>query len=146
LMTSTMSGMADWGDMHDGTWDITIVFRGYTSRDYGNTDKYPAFPVIDFIKLDRETLELHWNRASERVEALKRIDQMKDRIRLEVYRRRLRIRMREDKEDINQMIDHHMETLGIVHSFQTFTFFCYLLLLIDSNFLSWYSLLSTHVI
>jgi hypothetical protein len=57
-----------------GTWDITIVFRGYMSRDYGITDKYPAFPVTGFITLDKETLELHWDRASVRVEALKRID------------------------------------------------------------------------
>jgi hypothetical protein len=92
---------------HAGTWDMTIVFRGYMSRDYGITDKYPAFPVTDFITLDRETLELHWDRASMRVEALKRIDQMKDRIRSRLYRRRLRRRMREDEVDINLMIDHH---------------------------------------
>jgi hypothetical protein len=90
-----------------GTWDITIVFRGYTSRDYGITDKYPAFPVTDFLQLDRDPLELHWNRASTRVEALKRIDRMKDCIRSEVYTRRLRRRMWEDDEDINLMNGHH---------------------------------------
>jgi hypothetical protein len=95
-------------ERHAGTWDITIVlFRGYVSRDYGITDKYPAFPVTDFITLDRETLELHWDRASVRVKALKRIDQMKDCIRLRLYRRRLCRRMREDEVDINLMIDHH---------------------------------------
>jgi hypothetical protein len=85
---------------HAGTWDKTIVFRGYTSRDYGITDKYPAFPVTDFIKLDREMLELHWKRASRRVEGLKWIHQMKDRIR-EAYRMRLHRRLREEEFDTN---------------------------------------------
>jgi hypothetical protein len=42
-----------------------------------------------------------------RVEALKRIDRMKDRIRSEVCRRRLQRRTREDDEDINLMNGHH---------------------------------------
>eukprot|EP00971_Amphidinium_carterae_P274752 5452193-Amphidinium_carterae.1 len=54
-------------------------------------------------------LELHWNRANTRVEALKRIDRMKDRIRSEVYRRRLRRRRSEDDEDISPMGDHHTD-------------------------------------
>jgi hypothetical protein len=92
---------------HAGTWDKTIVIRSYASRDYGITDKYPAFPVTDFIKLDRQTLELHWKRANMRVEALTRINQMKDRIR-EAYRRmRQRRRMWEDDKDTYLVIDNH---------------------------------------
>ena len=91
------------------TWEKTIVFKGYTSRDFGITDKYPAFPVTDFIQLDKATLELHWNKASTRVEALKRIDRMKNHIRSEVYRRRLQRRTREDNEDINRMNGNHTD-------------------------------------
>lgn len=82
------------------SWDKVIVVREYRSMDYGITDKYPAYPVTGFITLDREVLEKHWNRASVRVEALKRINQMRDRIQ-DAYRIRRHRRMREDEEDMN---------------------------------------------
>lgn len=86
-----------------GTWDKTVVCRGYNIRNYIITGKYPSFPVTYFEKLDRETLMKHWNRASVRVEALMRIDHMKDRIR-DTYRMRQRRRMREVDNDA--MIDN----------------------------------------
>jgi hypothetical protein len=77
-------------------WDSIVVVREYRSKDYGITDKYPCFPVTDFITLNRKTLCEHWTRASLRVEALKRIDQMKDRIQ-HAYRMRRNRRGREDE-------------------------------------------------
>jgi len=85
---------------HATSWDKVIVVREYRSIDYGITDKYPAYPVTDFITLDKVVLEKHWNRVSVRVEALKRIDQMRDHIH-DAYRIRRHKRMRDDEEDMN---------------------------------------------
>jgi len=89
----------DWNERlghRASCWDGIVVVREYRSKDYGMTDKYPCFPVTNFITLNWETLHEHWTRASVRVEALKRIDQMRDRIQHAYSMRRNRSR-REDE-------------------------------------------------
>jgi hypothetical protein len=58
-------------------------------------DRYPTYPRTYFVTLDREQLEKYWSRASERVEALKSIDTLRNRFRNEIvndYNRRRRYR------------------------------------------------------
>jgi len=80
-------------------WDRTIVVREYNSVDYGHLDNYPVKPMTRFVNLDRNQLEKYWTKAYERVKSLKRIDELKDRIREELRRGRHRVRMREGHWD-----------------------------------------------
>jgi hypothetical protein len=76
-------------------WDHIIIVREYNSGDYGVRDRYPCYPRTYFVTLDRDQLEKYWMRASERVEALKNIDQLRNRFWNEFvqeYNRRRRYR------------------------------------------------------
>lgn len=74
------------------TWERTIIVREFRSSDHGYKHKYPAFPVTSILTLDRDQLAKFWNKASERVAALKRIDELKQRIHDEIMRRNGRMR------------------------------------------------------
>jgi hypothetical protein len=62
-------------------WDKTIIVREFVSSDHGYRNKYPESPITSFVTLDRDQLETYWSKACERVEALKRIDDLKQSIR-----------------------------------------------------------------
>lgn len=74
------------------TWEKTIIVREYSSSDHGYKHKYCAYPVTSILTLDRDQLEKFWNKASERVEALRRIDELKQRIRDDIIRHNGRMR------------------------------------------------------
>jgi anti-sigma28 factor (negative regulator of flagellin synthesis) len=62
--------------------DFYDVWNGvFSSSDHGYRDKYPESPITSFVTLDRDQLETYWSKACERVEALKRIDDLKQSIR-----------------------------------------------------------------
>jgi hypothetical protein len=76
-------------------WDKIIIVREYKSGDYGVRDRYPCYPTTNLITLNRDQLEKYWSRASERVEALKNIDRLRNRFRNEFvqeFNRRRRYR------------------------------------------------------
>ena len=92
-MPFMMFGMTDWDDMqHLGTrllWSGNIevwIMASWTS----------ILLILSLATL----VQKHWNRTSVRVEALKRIDQMRDRIH-DAYRIQRHKRMRDDEEDMN---------------------------------------------
>lgn len=79
---------------HADNWEKTIIHREFRSSDHGYKHKYPAFTINSIVTLDEIELEKFWIKTSERVEALKRIDELKQHIRDDIVRRIGR--MRED--------------------------------------------------
>jgi hypothetical protein len=90
------------------SWDSIIIVREYRSGDYGVRDRYPTYPRTDFVTLDRVQLEKYWSRASERVEALRNIDRLRNRFRNDIVqennrRRRYRRQIEElSNQDRNE--------------------------------------------
>lgn len=78
------------------SWHKVLVVREYDSDDYGVRDKYPCYPVTRFVTLDRIQLEKYWSRAKEKVEALKRIDSLKDSFREQIEVENEIVRRRRD--------------------------------------------------
>ena len=74
-------------------WDRLIFVREYRSIDHGEKDKYPENPISSILTLNRDTLKVFYERASERVEALRRIDALRDEIIEEVNNRNVRRRL-----------------------------------------------------
>jgi hypothetical protein len=61
-----------------GVWDQMIVVREYSSVDHGYKHKYPVYPMTTIVELDKIQLGKYWMKASGRVKALIRIDELKD--------------------------------------------------------------------
>jgi len=74
-------------------WDALIFVREYRSIDHGEKQKYSENPSTSILTLNRDTLRMLYERASERVEALRRIDELKDGFRAEIRNRNVRRRL-----------------------------------------------------
>jgi hypothetical protein len=81
------------------SWDRIIFVREYRSNDFGMKSKYPTYPSTNIVSLDRNHLEKYWSRASERVDAMKLIDQLKSQFRREIQQENI-MRRRYDEEQI----------------------------------------------
>jgi hypothetical protein len=91
-----------WSDVLDGatcSWDKIIIVREYRSNDFGLRSKYPTYPNTYIVSLDRNRLEKYWLRASERVDAMKRIDQLKSQYRQEIQQENIRRRRYEEQTE-----------------------------------------------
>ena len=75
--------------VRNNKWDRTIVLREFSiSSDYGVKNDSIAFPITTVITLDLFWLYTFYRRASERVEALKRIGELKNCYRAEFIAKR----------------------------------------------------------
>jgi hypothetical protein len=89
-----------WSGVLNGascSWDKVIIVREYQSGDYGLRCKYPTYPRTNIITLDRNQLEKYWLRASERVDAMKNIDQLKNQLMQEIEQGNVRRRRYEEQ-------------------------------------------------
>ena len=72
--------------VRNNRWDRTIIVREFRSDDYGVMDKkYTTFPITTVITLDAFWFYTFYRRASERVEALRRIGELKNCYRAEIW-------------------------------------------------------------
>ena len=75
--------------MKNNEWNRLIFMREeYRSIDHGEQDKYDANPSTSILTLNRDTFKTFYERASERVEALWRIDVLRDGIREDLVNNR----------------------------------------------------------
>ena len=74
--------------VRNNEWNSLIFVREYRSVDHGENDKYRANPSTSILTLNRDTFKTFYERASERVEAWRRIDELKDGFRAELNRNR----------------------------------------------------------
>jgi hypothetical protein len=74
-------------------WDALIFVREYRSIDHGEKQKYEENPSTSILTLNRDTFKTFYEWASERVEALRRIDELKDGFRVEIRNRNVRRRL-----------------------------------------------------
>ena len=74
--------------MKNNEWNRFIFVREYRSIDHGEQDKYDANPSTSILTLNRDTLNTLYKRASERVEALRRIDALRDGIKEDLVNNR----------------------------------------------------------
>jgi serine/threonine-protein kinase RIO1 len=74
--------------VRNSEWNRLVFVREYRSIDHGDKDKYHANPSTSILTLDIDTFQTFYERASERVEALRRIDALRDEIREDMVNNR----------------------------------------------------------